>query len=175
MNNWIEIPYPSIEFIEKLEATEPYARVEAVDRAYGWAAAYRIGGNHYVVVDDGARTTYFRIPERETLNHNDLYALLDNDYLEGIDRILQQAGLYGVESTPEADPDSDGPFWVLQTQFLEGHSQRTYAAAGPFDTFEEARLAALKLRDGDLHPVTGVVVLGNNEYSRPLYTIVSEE
>jgi len=175
MNEWIEIPYPSIEFVEELENTEPYAKVEAVDSAYGWAAAYRIGKHHYVVLDEGANTMYFRVPPGGTLNHNDLYALLENDYLEGIDRILQQVGIYGIESTPEADPDSDGPFWVLRTRFFYGPSERTYTAAGPFDTFKEAQQAAEKLRDGDLHPVAGIVELGHNEYSRPLYTIVSEE
>jgi len=175
MNEWIEISYPTLEFLEKLENTEPYVKVEAVDSAHGWAAAYRIGKQHYVALDDGSHTVYFRVPAGETLNQNDLYALLDNDCLEGIDRILQQAGIYGIESTPEADPDSDGSFWVLRTRFLNGPSQRTYVAAGPFDTIEEARQAAEKLRDGDLHPVAGIVELGHNEYSRPLYTIVSEE
>jgi len=175
MKDWIEIPYPALELLEELENADPYVKVEAVDPAHGWAAAYRIGAQYYVAVDDGAHTMYFRVPPGETLNRNDLYALLDNDNLDGIDRILQQAGIYGIESTPEADPDSNGPFWVLQTRFLNDGSQRTYAAAGPFDTFEEARHAASKLRDGDMHPVTGIVELGHDEYSRPLYTIVSEE
>ena len=172
--NLQEIQNPSMELVHEILQTDPYVMITAADDAYGFSAAYRINGKHYVVIDDGSYTSYFLLSSKENVTKKNLYQLLENNSLSGIDFLLQKAGIYGIENIPQAKPDDEGPFWLFETRYIYDSGQRTYVHSGPYETFEEAKQAMAEAYEHKVHPVTKIPVLAHDEYAAPLYTIISE-
>ena len=87
----------------------------AAGKDYGYVAAWMLPdgraviqyGSEYEVADDT----------------DDLPAWLESTDLCGLDAITQTANVRGAEEVPAADPEGDGPYYILATRYWYGASE----------------------------------------------------
>jgi len=141
----------------------------AAGQDYGFVAAWNLpwGSARVIRYGDNGETNY-ELDDTDT----ELSEWLISDEVSGIDALLQEATVLGIDAVEAATSEDSGPFTILETHDFYGPTSRTRVAQDDdgkdveFDTIEEAQAWIDNEEDGDYYCL-------HNESGRPSYKIVT--
>jgi len=140
----------------------------AVGKNSGYVAAWELpDGDYLIAYGNDAETDYGIVDDAD-----DLARWLENPDLTGLDAILQQANIRGVESIDEADEDAEGPFYVIKTRHYYGPIEQSEIVLDyddvpmKFESYEDA-MGWIQSEEDEGY------ITAHNESGAPSYVIVA--
>lgn len=136
---------------------------------FGSVEAWEIGQEQYVVRYGNNAWTECEIVEDELTSHSDLGQWLIDDNLDDWDSVLNLFQVYG-ETVDEIGQNADTFRVLVERQFNGPHSEYNWAIDDDGETLEfdtaEAAEAWIESTEAQQY------VLGHNESSEPIYTVI---